>query len=126
MKKIFSTKWTWIVLVVLALAVLVQWGGKTVVIHNLATEDICQVHIATVNDVNSWGPNRMLGRIVYPNSYDIHMPLYYRWFKSNPGSINYLWAVGCSGDVIAALQFEEKAGGFIACDISKLLPKCNP
>lgn len=126
MRKIFRSKWFWIVAAVLAVAAIVQWGGKTVVIHNLASEDICQVHISSMNDINSSGPNRILGRIVYPNSYDIHMPLYYRWFRSNAGSTNYLWAVGCGGDVIASLQFKEQAGGFVSCDISKLLPRCNP
>jgi len=122
-KKIINSKWIWLIVGVIVLGALLQWGGKTIVIMNSAIDDICQVHIANVNDMAQWGPNRLLGKIVWPNSYDIHLPMYFRWFKSATATTYYVWALDCNGNVINTTQFDEKDGGFITWQVSRILPK---
>lgn len=120
MAKIFKSKWFWIAAAILAVAAILQWGGKTIVISNASIDDICQVHVSMANDTTNWGPNRLVGKIVYPNSYDLRLPLYFRWFKASTGSTFYMWAVDCNGKVINTTQFDEKDGGFITWQVSRI------
>jgi hypothetical protein len=121
-KKIINSKWIWLIIGVLVLGTLLQWGGKTIVIMNSAIDDICQVHISNVNNMAQWGPNRIVGKIVWPNSYDIHLPIYIHWFKPATATTYYVWALDCNGKVINTTQFDEKDGGFITWQVSRILP----
>lgn len=126
MKKVFRNKWVWAIIAVLALAAIVQWGGKTIVIRNAAIKDICQVHASYIDDVAQWGPDRLVGKIVYPNSYDLHLPMYLHWFKPAGQTILFLWAVDCDGNVINTAQFDDRQGSFYTWQVSRILPEGTP
>lgn len=126
MKKVFKSKWVWAIIAVIAVAAILQWGGKTVVIRNAAIKDICEVHVSYVNDIAKWGPDRLIGRIVYPNSYDLHLPMYLDWFKPATQTTLNLWAVDCDGNVINSIQFDGKQGSFFTWQVSRIIPGSIP
>jgi hypothetical protein len=111
-KKFFKGKWIWLLIAVALVVVVVAWGGKTIVVMNSAFTNICEVHISYNTDPGTWGPNRILGKIVWPNSYDIHMPIYFDWFKPAGQTTVQVWAVDCDGKVINTTQFDAKTGFF--------------
>jgi len=117
-KRFFRSKWFWLAAGILLIAAVIQWGGKTIVVMNSAYKDICEVHVSYHNDQTNWGPNRISSRIVWPNSRDIHLPIYFNWSKAAGDDQLNLWAVDCSGNVINTAQFDARRS-FITWQVSR-------
>ena len=80
--------------------VFVQKGGDSVTILNQNPNEICEVYFAFNPEENGWGPNRINSGIRYPQSRDIHLPLYFEWFADSRAAGYSGRVVSCDGDIL--------------------------
>ena len=111
-------KWKWIAAGVIFLALLLQFGGKTVVVINQALTDLCEVHVSLSADREAWGPNRAGSTIRNHQSRDIHLPLYMTLFSGRAPTL-HVWVVDCEGHLVAQNTFEEFNKSLVIWEVKK-------
>ena len=119
MKKFLKAGWKWILIALAVIFVFIQWSGKTVIVLNNAYTTICEVHISTASEQEEWGPDRVPGDIKWPNSYDVHLPMYMTWFKPAEEKILHMWALDCEGNLLETMIYPEEAGHTYTWQVSK-------
>ncbi len=87
------------------MALILRYGGVTVVVRNQSFQTICSVQVSRAADPAEAGPNRLGGVLRYPQSRDIRLPL--AWSFGVPAEQRrlYAWAWDCSGNLIEAAEF---------------------
>ena len=80
MSEFLRRRGLWILAALLFLALLLRYGGTTVVVRNQSFRTICAVQVSRAVDQAEAGPNRLGGPLRYPQSRDIRLPLFWNLF----------------------------------------------
>lgn len=105
MGEFLRRRWYWILAAMALLALILRFGGTTVVVRNQSFRSICAVQISRSADPAESGPNRLGGTLRYPQSRDIRLPLAWSLFVPPEERRLYAWAWDCEGKLIEAAEF---------------------
>lgn len=119
MRDFLKKNWKWLLIVLAVIFIFLQWSGKTVIVLNNAYTPICEVHISPSPDTAEWGPDRVPGDIKWPNSFDIHLPMYLTWFRSPAEKQLHMWALDCAGNLLEYTIYPEEVGHTYTWQVSK-------
>jgi hypothetical protein len=120
-KSTVARYWKWLLIGLIVLGLLIQFGGMTVVVVNHALMPICEVHVSTMPEMQNWGPNRIRNPIPSPQSRDVHLPLYMNIFKTGDDRVFYVWAVDCDGKLINQ-SFHTGKGSLFLWEVTRQSP----
>lgn len=105
MGEFLRRRWYWIWAALVLLALLLRYGGTTVVVRNQSFRTLCVVHISRSADPGAAEPNRLGSVLRYPQSRDIRLPLAWSLFVPAEERRLYAWAWDCEGNLVEAAEF---------------------
>jgi hypothetical protein len=105
MSEFLRRRGLWILAALLFLALILRYGGTTVVVRNQSFRTICAVQVSRAVDQAEAGPNRLGGPLRYPQSRDIRLPLFWSLFVPAEERRLYAWAWDCEDNLIEAAEF---------------------